>query len=59
MGTMYDLANKMASIAKAEGISVVLILRRDGSFQLTMADKKEDRLSEGTEETVKSHTLKV
>lgn len=52
MGTMYDLATTMASIAKAEGISVVLILRRDGSFQLTMADKKEDHLSEGSGEAV-------
>lgn len=50
MGTIYALANTMASIAKAEGISIVLILRKDGTFQMTMADpveKKEDHLSEG------------
>lgn len=53
MGAMYDLANSMASIAKAEGISMVLVLRKDGTFQMTMADpvEQEDRLSEGTEET--------
>lgn len=54
MGTIYALANTMASIAKNEGISIVLILRKDGTFQMTLADPvtKEDHLSEGTEEAV-------
>lgn len=52
MGTIYALANTMASIAKAEGITLVLVLRKDGTFQMTMADTKEDHLSEGTEEAV-------
>ena len=54
MGTMFDLANAMATIAKAEGITMVLVLRKDGTFQMTMADpeKKEDHLSEGSGEAV-------
>ena len=44
MGEMYDLANRMAMIAKEEHKSLVLVLRKDGTFQMTVADViEEDR----------------
>ena len=44
MGKLYDLAIEMATVAKEENLSLVLILRKDGTFQMTMADPiTEDR----------------
>lgn len=44
MGEAYELASELAMIAEAEGKSIVLICRRDGTFQMTYADSenKED-----------------
>ena len=52
MGEAYELASELAMIAEAEGKSIVLICRRDGTFQMTYADpvKEEDHNAEGTDE---------
>lgn len=52
MGEAYELASELAMIAEAEGRSIVLICRRDGTFQMTYADpaeKEEDHNAEGTD----------
>lgn len=44
MGEMYELATEMATIAREQGLNMVLVLRKDGTFQMTMADPiTEDR----------------
>ncbi len=53
MGEAYELASELAMIAEAEGKSIVLICRKDGTFQMTYADpaeKEEDHNAEGTDE---------
>lgn len=53
MGEAYELASELAMIAEAEGKSIVLICRRDGTFQMSCADpveNEEDHNAEGTDE---------
>lgn len=54
MGEAYELASELAMLAEEEGRNIVLICRKDGTFQMSYADpeKEEDHNAEGTDDAV-------
>lgn len=52
MGDFYELASELAMMAQEEGKTLVLILFKDGTWQVTDTDpakKEEDHNAEGTD----------
>lgn len=49
MGEAFDIASELAMIAQAEQRSIVLICRKDGTFQMSYADSEnaEERCTDG------------
>lgn len=48
MGEAYELATELAAIAMMEGKTFILVARKDGTFQMTMADPENDGVPERT-----------
>ena len=54
MDELYTLSQRMATRAQEMEMSFVLVVRKDGTFMLTIVDpvEAEDRIAEGTDDTV-------
>lgn len=52
MGEAYELASELAMLAEAEGKGIVLICRKDGTFQMSYTDPVETDgpTAEGTDD---------